>query len=107
MKTTVQWKQIVRVAPIVLTLMMVISTVLIPASVSAAPVSQMGMPSTQYYTVRAGDTLSGIAMQYGTSMYAIMQANGIQDPNQIYVGQRLIIPSGSGSMGGGSMGGVI
>jgi LysM repeat protein len=44
-------------------------------------------------------------MQYGTSMYAIMQANGIQDPNQIYVGQRLIIPSGSGSMGGGSMGG--
>ena len=70
-------------APIVLALAMVIGTGLIPASVSAAPVGQTSMQGNQYYVVRPGDTLSGIALQYGTSMYAIMQANGISDPNHI------------------------
>ncbi len=105
MKSIGQFKKIARLAPIVLAIAMVIGTVLIPAGVSAAPVGQMNMQGHQSYTVRAGDTLSGIAMKYGTSMYAIMQANGITDPNHIYVGQRLTIPAGSGGMGGGSMGG--
>jgi LysM repeat protein len=47
------------------------------------------------YTVRTGDTLFGIALQYNTSVAAIMQANGITNANLIYVGQQLAIPSGS------------
>jgi len=43
-----------------------------------------------------GESLSGIADQYGVSMAAIMQANGIANPNMIYVGQPLVIPGGGG-----------
>ena len=41
---------------------------------------------------QAGDTLSGIALRYGTTVDAIMQANGMTSTT-IYVGQSLAIPS--------------
>ena len=41
------------------------------------------------YTVKAGDTLSAIAAAHGTSYEALAQANGISNPNEIYVGQTL------------------
>ena len=44
------------------------------------------------YTVQKGDTLSGIAKRYGTTVAALAAANGIKDPNKIYVGQVLTIP---------------
>jgi len=44
------------------------------------------------YIVRPGDTLTWIAMRYGTSVWAIVQANGLSNPNVIYTGQRLFIP---------------
>lgn len=43
----------------------------------------------QYYTVKSGDTLSGIAAKYGTTYQKIAQLNGIANPNKIYVGQKL------------------
>jgi lipoprotein-anchoring transpeptidase ErfK/SrfK len=50
------------------------------------------------YVIRRGDTLSGIASRHGTSVNALMAANGIRDENRIYAGQRLIVRSGvSGS----------
>ena len=42
-----------------------------------------------YYTVKSGDTLSGIASKYGTTYQKIAQLNGISNPNLIYAGQRL------------------
>ena len=42
-----------------------------------------------YYTVRSGDTLSGIAAKYGTTYQKLAQMNGIANPNKIYVGQKL------------------
>ena len=48
-----------------------------------------------YYTVRYGDTLSGIAYRYGVSVNSIVQANNIANPNRIYAGQRLYIPCGA------------
>ncbi len=40
------------------------------------------------YTVRSGDTLSGIAARFGTTLYALLRLNPqIQDPNRIYPGQ--------------------
>ena len=57
------------------------------------------------YVVRAGDNLSSIAVRHGTTVQAIMQANGLSNPNFVYVGQRLTIPGSSGG-GGGSGAGV-
>lgn len=42
-----------------------------------------------YYTVRSGDTLSGIAAKYGTTYQKIAQMNGIANQNKIYAGQKL------------------
>ncbi len=51
------------------------------------------------YTVQRGDTLGQIARQYGTSVQAIANANGITNVNLIHVGQRLCVPSGSAPAG--------
>ena len=42
-----------------------------------------------YYTVKKGDTLSGIAKKHNTTVHQLVQANGISNPNKIYIGQRL------------------
>ena len=47
---------------------------------------------TRIHVVQPGETLSEIAAQYGVSAEAIMQANGISDPNSILAGSQLIIP---------------
>lgn len=44
------------------------------------------------YTVQFGDTLEGIATRFGSTTWAIMEANNLPNPNLIYVGQVLIIP---------------
>jgi lysozyme len=45
------------------------------------------------YTVKAGDTLSGIASKYGTTYQVLASYNGISDPNKIFVGQTIKIPT--------------
>jgi LysM repeat protein len=49
------------------------------------------------YRVQPGDTLSGIATRYGTTVDAIVAANNLPSRSVIYVGQTLTIPTGSGS----------
>jgi len=44
--------------------------------------------------ISSGDTLSGIANDFGISMQAIMKANGITNANQIDIGDVLLIPEG-------------
>lgn len=46
-------------------------------------------PQEVYYTVQSGDTLSGIAAQYGTTYQAIAALNGLANPDLIYPGQTL------------------
>ena len=48
--------------------------------------------SPRYYTIQPGDTLSGIAQKFGTTVQALAQANGISDPNLIYAGRTIQIP---------------
>ncbi len=58
-------------------------------------------PTTpQTYTVVAGDTLTSIALRFGTTVSAIVQANGIVNPNLIFVGQVLNIPGGTAPVPG-------
>jgi murein DD-endopeptidase MepM/ murein hydrolase activator NlpD len=44
--------------------------------------------------VQPGNTLSGIAAQYGTSYQAIAAASGITNPNVIYAGETVEVPTG-------------
>jgi LysM repeat protein len=48
----------------------------------------------RYYTVRKGDNLKDIAARFGVTWQAIAQANNIVNPNLIYAGQSLLIPTG-------------
>jgi peptidoglycan-N-acetylglucosamine deacetylase len=61
------------------------------------PTKEPGTPppstSYYYYTVKSGDTLYRIALNAGVPMAEIVRLNNIADPNRIYVGQRLKIPS--------------
>jgi LysM repeat protein len=98
----------------ILAAVVVLSVVLVPAASASSPAA--GMPVTApapaidvahsdaasqlavgpvYYTVRRGDTLLKIARRYGTTVAALMQLNGIANPNRIYVGQVLLIRRGT------------
>ena len=52
-------------------------------------------PSYVTYRVRRGDTLSGIARRFGTSVTAIVNANRLRSRHRIGIGQALRIPNGS------------
>jgi LysM repeat protein len=48
------------------------------------------------YTVQSGDTLFAIAQRFGVTVQEIVNANNMSNPNNLSVGQELIIPA-SGS----------
>lgn len=50
------------------------------------------------YVIRSGDSLSGIAVRFGVSLSSVMRSNGIRNPDRIYSGQRLVIPSTGGAV---------
>lgn len=45
----------------------------------------------KYYIVKAGDTLSGIAAKYSTTVEALAEKNNIHDPNVIIIGQKIYV----------------
>lgn len=47
-----------------------------------------------FYTVRAGDTLSNIAMRWNIPIRSLIEANNIKAPYIIYPGQQLSMPPG-------------
>jgi LysM repeat protein len=47
---------------------------------------------TENYNIKKGDTLSGIAKQFGTTVDALADQNSIQDVDKIQVGQSISIP---------------
>ncbi len=49
-----------------------------------------------YHVVQRGETLYSIATRYGTTWQVVAQANNLSNPQMIYVGQKLLIPT-SGS----------
>ncbi len=55
--------------------------------------SSSGASATTSYTVRRGDTLSGIAARFGTTTRQIQADNGIENASSIDAGQRLEVRS--------------
>jgi LysM repeat protein len=49
-------------------------------------------PPERIHIVARGDTLSEIAAKYGVAQDLITKANAMDNPNMLYVGQKLIIP---------------
>lgn len=71
-----------------------------PGTPSASPGSSPGSPGGTH-TVRDGQTLSGIAAQYGVSLSALLRANPqIRNPDLIYPGQQIHLPGGAGAGNG-------
>jgi LysM repeat protein len=75
---------------------LVLAALVLPPAVSA---------QDQIHVVRRGENLTRIAARYGASVQAIMRANGLRNPNFIWVGQRLRIPGGGGGTSSGNVGG--
>ncbi len=70
-----------------------IAILLALAVLLAMPLTAWGQEGGQVtHTVQAGENLYRIALQYGTTVDAIVQANNITNPNLIVVGQVLVIP---------------
>jgi membrane-bound lytic murein transglycosylase D len=47
---------------------------------------------SKWYTVRRGDTLSGVALRFGTTVRSLKSSNNIGRRNRIYIGQVLQLP---------------
>lgn len=73
----------------------------IPSSAASIPTAEattapVPTPSSsvgqRIHVVQAGETLSEIASMYGVTVEEMVQANGLDNPNAISVGQALVIP---------------
>jgi len=76
------------------------------APASPAQSEGAGEPGAQQvYVVEAGDSLGGIATRFGVTLDKLVSANDLANPDFLFSGQRLVIPSkssGEGVQGGES-----
>lgn len=70
-------------------------TLIKPLLAEGAVPGSMRVPVT-IYTVRPGDTLTGIAARFGVSMMTVWWANNLRSKDLLHVGQQLRIPPVSG-----------
>ncbi len=66
---------------------------------TAQPTEQPTASSPGVYIVQNGDNLFRIALKYGLDVNTVAKANGITNPALIYVGQKLVIPTGGSQPG--------
>lgn len=69
---------------------------LLAATVGSAFASEALANGSGIHTVKRGDTLSGIAQRYGTTVYALKYSNKLKS-DLIKIGQKLIIPAQAAS----------
>jgi len=66
--------------------------VCLPGCVPCAPI-ECEVPTHQVYVVQKGDTVYKIAQRYGLDWRELAAYNHLSNPDLIYPGQRLLIPS--------------
>ncbi len=69
---------------------------------STATPSPTAIPDEVMHTVEAGETVGGLAEEYGTTVQAIRESNSLNAASAIFVGQILIIPINVNDVGGAS-----
>lgn len=62
-----------------------------PTSTPTATSTATPTPTPVIYVVQSGDTLLSIAIEYGTTVDALLQANDLDERQMIYTGQELVI----------------
>lgn len=77
-------RRVCAVASLVMVVVLTLSAVLAVNVAADEPV---------YHTVLWGQSLSWIAYRYGVTLQEMVEANGLSNPNVIYAGQRLLIPT--------------
>lgn len=88
MKRSVLWLSVVSIV-------MLLFLAAAPSPASAAPLASAGGSGCgQFYTVRYGDNLYRISLRFHTSVSALMNLNGIHNPNRIYAGQTICVAPG-------------
>lgn len=72
---------------------------LIPAGLALGVIASTATPASAHdqYVVRAGDTLSEIAEDTGTTIVGLMAENDLSSPDRIRIGQTLSIPHRDGN----------
>lgn len=66
-----------------------------PAQPAAPSVDYSKVAAGTVYVVKSGDTLTAIAVKYGTTVANLVKLNGIKNANIISVGQKLVIKAAS------------
>jgi murein DD-endopeptidase MepM/ murein hydrolase activator NlpD len=64
------------------------------AEAEAAPAAKAA-PAGRTHVVEKGENLYRIGLRYGVTADELASANGIDDPSQLEVGQRLVVPASS------------
>ncbi len=73
------------------------------ATATAAPATPLPTftatptPTPVIHVIQSGETLLDLSYQYGVSVQALIEANGIENPRALSIGQALIIPHGDTS----------
>ena len=66
---------------------------LVPQALTPAPTNTPAPTATPtVHIVQPGDTLLGIALQYGVSLEELYQVNGVLKPELLQIGQSIVIP---------------
>lgn len=60
--------------------------------VDEPPVTELPSPEVRFHTVEKGDSLWAISRSCGVSLQAIQEANALDDPGSLSIGQKLRIP---------------
>jgi N-acetylmuramoyl-L-alanine amidase len=71
---------------------------LLRSSATLVSVLALTLGASAAYTVRPGDTLTGIAARFGVTVADLARANGITDPNRVQAGRLLDVPEAGGSL---------
>ena len=83
-------------APASLAISLATSTVLptlVPQVLTPAPTNTPApTPTPTVHIVQPGDTLLGIALQYGVTLEELYQVNGVLKPELLQIGQEIVIP---------------